>query len=77
MQHKKLKMKFKKALTVAAAGVLLAGSALAQQYNMGHDMMGGHGSGYGSGYGMGPGMMGGMGVGRVECGATPTARWPA
>jgi Spy/CpxP family protein refolding chaperone len=63
MQHKKLKMKFKKALTVAAAGVLLAGSALAQQYNMGHDMMGGHGSGYGSGYGMGPGMMGGMGVG--------------
>lgn len=44
-------MKFKKALTVAAAGVLLAGSALAQQHNMGHDMMGG------MGMGMGPGEM--------------------
>ena len=56
-------MTFKQALTVAAADVLLAGSALAQQHNMGHDMMGGHGGGYGSGYGMGPGMMGGMGMG--------------
>lgn len=53
------------------AGLLLAGSALAQPYGGGHGMMGGHGGGsgmgpgmmggYGGGSGMGPGMMGGWG----------------
>jgi Spy/CpxP family protein refolding chaperone len=62
-------MKFKTTLTATAAGLLLAGTALAQQYNMGHDMMRGHGGGYGGGQGMGLGMMGdhgggyGMGMG--------------
>lgn len=46
-------MKFMKTLSFTAAGILLAGTALAQQYGMGPDMMGG--------YGMGSGMMGGFG----------------
>lgn len=50
-------MKFMTALSVTAAGRLLAGTALAQPYGMGPDMMGG----YGGGHGMGPGMMGGYG----------------
>jgi hypothetical protein len=83
MQHKELMMKFKTALSATAAGLLLAGTALAQQHNMGHDMMRGHGGGQG----MGPGMMGGHGSGgswygmawawvwgRVGCRATPMAR---
>ncbi|MEP7302983.1 MAG: Spy/CpxP family protein refolding chaperone [Caldimonas sp.] len=53
MQSKELMMKFMTTLSVTAAGLLLAGTALAQPYGMGPDMMGG--------YGMGPGMMGGYG----------------
>ncbi len=70
-------MKFKTTLTVTAAGLLLAGTALAQQYNMGHDRMGGHGGGYGSGQGMGPGMMGGYGMGMGPGGmrGNPDAAW--
>jgi Spy/CpxP family protein refolding chaperone len=60
-------MKFKTTLTATAAGLLLAGAALAQQHNMGHDTMRGHGGGscggYGGGQGMGPGMVGGHGGG--------------
>jgi Spy/CpxP family protein refolding chaperone len=52
-QVKELEMKFMKTLSFTAAGILLAGTALAQQYGMGPDMMGG--------YGMGSGMMGGFG----------------
>ncbi len=56
------------------AGLLLAGSVLAQPYGGGPGMMGGYGGGYGmgpgmmggygsgGGYGMGPGMMGGWGL---------------
>jgi Spy/CpxP family protein refolding chaperone len=56
-------MKFKKTRIVTAAGLLLAGTALAQQHHMGHDMMRGHGGGFGGGQDMGPGMMGGCGSG--------------
>ncbi len=54
-------MTFKKTRIVAAAGILLVGSAMAQQHNMGHDMVGGYGGG--GGCGMGPGMMNGAGMG--------------
>jgi Spy/CpxP family protein refolding chaperone len=54
---KELMMKFTKKLLVTAAGVMLAGTALAQSYGMGPEMMGS----YGGGYGMGSGMMSGYG----------------
>lgn len=53
MQIKKSMMKFMTTLSVTAAGLLLAGTALAQPYGMGPDMM----SGYGGADGMGPGGM--------------------
>jgi Spy/CpxP family protein refolding chaperone len=71
MQHKELMMKFRTTLSVTAAGLLLAGAALAQSYGMGPNMMGGHNDGHGSGYGMGPGMMGGYGMGQGSMRGSP------
>ncbi len=55
-------MKFMTTLSVTA-GLVLAGTALAQPYGMGPDMMGAYGGGNSGGHGMGPGMMGGHGMG--------------
>jgi len=52
-------MRARKTGFVLVAGLLLAGSVLAQPYGGGPGMMGG----YGGGQGMGPGMMGGSGGG--------------
>jgi Spy/CpxP family protein refolding chaperone len=48
MQHKELMMKFRTKLSITAAGLLLAGTALAQSHGMGPNMMGGYGMGQGS-----------------------------
>jgi Spy/CpxP family protein refolding chaperone len=61
--YKEFIMKFTKSLAFSAAGLVLAGTALAQPYGMGPDMMGGYGMGggmmgsYGGGYRMGQGGM--------------------
>lgn len=45
MQIKELMMKLMTTLSVTTTGLLLAGTALAQPYGMGPDMMGSYGGG--------------------------------